>query len=682
MKFKKILAAVMIVAMLAIMAGCNYVSRPYGAGNNSSDISSTLSELLKVTEYEYAEPNTEPDYIYTGKEEEPPKDETPEEEPPKDETPEENPPEEDEPEPDPVYTPFTSEYDIEKLLDKIDSLIKTVQQNNGVANSATGVSDELLAGRTVKIMVPDDFPIAEENEAVKAMTEQYGCAVNVRRAGTGSAYVAACRKAVLSGDHVDMMYVDNSIWGDVHPFVQPIESFVNFDLADELGTFSSNFSEKFYTINAFEETVDHYYVASGMGAPYLLAYNKDTIKNAILAPEAAEVTIGGVTEQKELREIEVVDPVAMYNNRTWGAQAFTEMLKATTEGSHVGLASEIDALEGLDIWYGMLDAEGIRMNSNNGRSVDTLSSRNHLDVNLLQSWYWDLTGADKKNNIGIFEDAEYWENDVAFEKLFGQYKGGDAVRSYSFLACEPEDLPALKAFAEGLNTEWDFVAYPYGATMEADYRVNTEEEFEAKLNADAEGAENPEYDQQIVTPVAGWAGGFAVMKTCQNPSVALRVGEELTKIWLAEEEGSYLGAMTAAQKARYADMKEHMSVSFVRALVEKAADVNATYPGYSELIYGLPGSTSNVVVDNPNTLTTDRSKYLALSYFDDNAQLAVHPMYHKDQANSIYNPKVQTDWEDWMLGAIHPDSESKKETSSVQVILNAATLPATILFDW
>ena len=667
MNLKRISAILMIVAVVLCLAGCNYIGRPSGAVNNSEDISSMLKNLLIIPSFSYQDPPAgDKDYNYTGPDLVPMPDDNPDDG-------------QEEPEPDPV-TPFTSSFDSNTLLSKIDELVQAIKAANGPANSATGVSDELLSGRSVKIMVPDDFPIEEENEAVKALAEQYGCAVNVRRAGTGSTYIANCRKAVISGDKVDLMYVDNSIWGDIHTFTQPIQNFINMELGDEMKTYSSAYSKKFYVQDALDSTVVNYYVAAGMGSPYLLVYNKDNLKSATLAQETV---VNAEGEKTTLREIKVTDPVEMYNNGTWGVNAFTAMLQASTKGTNVGIASEIDRLDGLDIWYGMEDFAGFLINSTTGvanlTAQETLTPINK-SVDVIQNWYWDLKGEDQKNYIGSFASADDYSDEIVFEKLFNSYNGNDAIKSFSFVGSDLQDLSAIDKMAEATGNEWEYVAYPYGETYEDTYRAMSEEEFNAAMAAEGEGAE------KLATPVAGWVGGFAVMKTCQNPSVALRVGEEYVKIWKAEYETPYLELMNKEQVARYEDMKSKIGVSFVRAWVEKAEDINAAYPGYSKYFYsfnyagGEPVSGSSMTYNDPDQFSTERSYYIGLIHFNDNAELAVAPMYHKDQPNTIYNPDIQTCWSGFMDGQPSSVIETGKDTGSIARILNASLMPATVLF--
>ncbi len=664
MNLKRISAVLMIIAVVLSLAGCNYIGRPSGAANNSEDISSMLKNLLIIPSFNYQPaPEGDPEYEYVGPDLVPMPEDT-----------------EPEPDPDPVYTPFTSTFDSVTLLSKIDELVQAAKEVNGPANSATGVSDELLNGRVVKIMVPDNFPIEEENEAVQALAEQYGCSVNVRRAGTGSTYVANCRKAALSGDKVDLMYVDNSIWGDVHSFTQPIQNFINMELGDEVDTYTSAYSKKFFVQDALDASVINYYVAAGMGAPYLLIYNKDNLKAATLAEETVLNAEGAKTT---LREINVTDPAEMYTNGTWGINAFTAMLQASTAGSNVGIASEIDRLDGLDIWYGMEDFAGFLINSTTGVAnlvaQEELTSVNR-SVDVVQDWYWNLKGEDQKNYLGSFAPADDYSDEIVFEKLFNSYNGNDSIQSFSFVGSDLQDLAAIDKMAEATGNEWEYVAYPYGETYEDTYRAMTEEEFNAAMAAEGEDAE------KLATPVAGWVGGFAVMKTCQNPSVALRIGEEYVKIWKAEYETPYLELMNEEQLARYKDMKSNTGVSFVRAWTEKAADVNEAYPGYSKYFYSFNYAGGTNVSGNtmqyldPDAYSTDRSYYLGLIHFDNNAELVVAPMYHKNQVNTIYNPDIQTSWSGFMDGQPSSAVETGKDTGSIARILNATLMPGTVLF--
>ncbi len=669
MNIKRILAVLLVVMMVISFAGCNYIARPYGAANNGEDISGMLSELLQKPAYDYLKPEPIIKEEEPEEPEEPSKDE--DEGPSGDETPQ--------PVPDPIYTPFTSTFDAGTLLSKIETLIKTMKDINGPANSATGVSDELLKGRSVKIMVPDNFPIDEEHEAVKAIASQYGCSVNVRRAGLGENYIAACRNAVLSGDNVDMMYVDNGIWGDIHTFTQPVDNFVNFDLGDKMNTFSSAYSEKFFIQDILDPTVVTHYVAAGMGSPYLLTYNKNNVKTATLPTE--KVTIDG--KEVTLREILVTDPAEMYEKGAWGINAFTAMLKASTSGSNVGLASEIDRLDGLDIWYGMEDFQGFAINSTNAKTEFNAEIEEELavvnkTVDVVQDWYWNIKGADSKNIIGAFEKESAYTDGVVYEKLLNKYTGSNGAKSYAFVGSDLQDLGTLDKLSKELGGEWDFVGYPYGLTYENTYRAMSTEEFTAAMEAE-EGSED-----EIVTPVAGWVGGFAVMKTCANPSVALRVAEEYVKIWKEDYEAPYVELMTDAQKARYEDMKANIGISFIRAWAEKGATVNEAYPGYSKYIYGMEAGVNggSMTSQDPNKFSTTRSSYLALVFFDGNPDLVTHPIYHKDKASGIYNPSVQTTWSGFMEGAPSSSAEAAKDSGSVARILNASMLPATILFPW
>lgn len=673
MKLRNILAAVMVAVIVLTLAGCNYVGRPSGGANHGSDLSGKLLDLLVKTDYEYEEPNVKDELYYdgpainTGDSNE---DDKPQE--PDDPTP---PPVEKDP--DPVLTPFTSTYDPTMLLTKIAVLVVAVQLYHDIGNSATGVSDELLSGRTVKILVPDDFPV--NDESVEALTAQYNCSVILKRVGTGSAYTAACRRAALSGDAADLMYVDNSIWGDVHTFTQVVDPYVNLEMGDALDTYSSVFTKKFLINDSFEKGVVRHYVAAGMGAPYLLAYNKANVNSATLAESSYVGEDGLVT----LRAIEGKDPVEMYENRTWGLNVFTEMLKASTSGTNVGIASEIDALEGLDIWYGMENAGGISIVSHTTEAEFSLAKEASTGINTIQNWYWNTTGADAQHYVGNLENASAWTDGTVYQKLFNRYTGEDAVKSYSFVACNVEDLVDISAAAKTAGADWDFVAYPYGETYEKTNRAYSAIDFSDKVNADNEGVLDESYVKQIETPVAGWCGGFAVLKSCENPSIALRVGEEIVKIWKETYEDPALEAMTTEQLNRYYDMKDNMAVSFVRAWAEKAADINEVYPNVTKYFYGANDKDDADIPTtgyDPDAYTTDFARLLALPKFDGNANLVVHPMYHKNEASGLYNPLLQKTWSDWAEGTTSDVYETAEDSLGVMNILNSSLLPNTVMF--
>jgi hypothetical protein len=132
-------------------------------------------------------------------------------------------------------------------------------------------------------------------------------------------------------------------------------------------------------------------------------------------------------------------------------------------------------------------------------------------------------------------------------------------------------------------------------------------------------------------------------------------------------------------------MKNNIGVSFVRAWAEKSADVNAAYPGYAKYFYsfnyagGTNVSGSNMKYD-PDEFSTDRSYYLGLVHFDNNAELVVAPMYHKNKVNTIYNPDIQTSWSGFMDGQPSGVIETGKDTGSIARILNATLMPGTVLF--
>ncbi len=679
MKLRKILAAVMIVIMVVTLAGCNYVDRPNGAGNHTSDLSSKLAGLLEKTDYEYEKPPVkEP--------EDENKDDQPDEPIDEPDDPIDQP---DEPivEPDPILTPFTSTYDPTTLLEKIDSLIAKVQAHHGVATSATGVSDKLLSGRTVKILVPDDFPIADEDEAVKALSAQYNCSIIVKRMGLGAEYTANCRRAALLGEKADLMYVDNSNWGDVHQFTQALENYIDLNLGDELNTFTSSYTEKFYVPDAFDNTLHHLYVAAGMGAPYVLAYNKESIKPATLA-ESSYVNEDG--ETVTLRAINVTDPVEMYNNRTWGVKALTALLQASTTTTNVGIASELGALEGLDIWYGMEDAAGMVIDATSTKATFGMDAGVNLGIDVIQDWYWNTTDATGTNYVGDFVDPAEWDAEAGtvFSKLFNAYEGSDPTKSYSFVACEVSDLVNVIAAADKAGAQWDFVAYPYGETHEKNYRSLSEIEFADMVTADEEGDPNdPTFVKQVHTPVAGWVGGFAVLKNCENPGVALRIGEEYTKIWKKAYEAPALSQMNETQLERYEDMKENIGVSFVRGWVEKAANVYTAYPDITRYFHDnqMNDVSYATLIANgfdPEAYIKDRGCVIALERFTGKADMVVAPMYYKDAENGLYSPLLQEKWSDWAEGTPSDVSEVAQDTVSIMRILNASLLPSTILFNW
>ena len=262
MRRKSALAVILMIVMVVALTGCNYVSRPIGAGNNASDNSSLLAALLQQPTKTIITENTVvlTDPVVKEEPEEPTEEpEEPTEEP---EEPTEEPEEVIE-----ITTPFQTTNDV---FEKIEALLQKTADSIVDATSATGVSDELMKGRTVYVYTPYD--ISGQDEAMmQSVANSLNMTVVVNNLNTtGASYSAQMRKIALSGTKADLMFVDQNTWGDIQYYTQNINSYVNFELGDELGTFYSSMSHNYSLSDSYfdsDKSVEKFYVAAGIGAP-------------------------------------------------------------------------------------------------------------------------------------------------------------------------------------------------------------------------------------------------------------------------------------------------------------------------------------------------------------------------------------------------------------------------------
>lgn len=643
MKLKNILAGVLLFVMILALAGCNYIERPMGAKNNSQDTSSKLASLLIRTEV--TPPVTDDDDgDYTAPIDTTP-DTTPDTEP--DTEPDTAPDTEPDTEPQTEYvdTPFDISVDV---LKKIDEILDKIDDQRTEATNATGMNDELMAGRSISIFMPYDV-VENQQDVITSIGKQLNCSPSYQIKGTGYNYIMAVKNSALSGKSADLMFVDQSIWGNIQQYAQPINSLVNFDLGDKFNTFKSSFSKKFIVSDSNIENAK-YFVASGIGAPYLLAYNKANLNTSGLSLAA--------NEEEGLKKVDIKDPVEMYNNKTWGISSFIEILKASTVGGNVGLASFLDDDTNLDIWMGMDNKASIGITTTELRastSVSVLgdealsgSVNNHMD--LLQSIYWSQLGADQSNYIAAWVDKN--DKQLALEKMFNQYTGGDTISSFTFVACEVTDYPTLKSMAG--NADWDFVAYPYGLNTENIYRSS---------EPDDEGLYYDDSGMVLSTYAAGWASGFAVFKKSANASPALRFAEVFTQKWIEQYEKPLTDQMTKEQQTRYQSMKDNIGITFYRSVVETA---KFAYPYYQQ---------------EANRLNNEeRSNFSGIEVYSSNNSVLTQPMYRKNEAVGNYTPMLHTTWSEYFLGKTDPDDPDVTLSGGICDILANIYLPSGMLF--
>ncbi len=648
-KLKNIMAALLICIMVFAMAGCNYMNRPDGAKNNSTDNNNRLAMLLEKDKEVFIPDNDDDDGNYTP----PPTTDDDEDTPPPttddddDDNGNDTPPpstDDDDDEQDLSDTPFNAPGDV---ISKINEILGSISNEVVDATSSTGVKDELMTSRTVNIYLPYQL-FDGQGAAVESIAGKFNMNINANII-RGIDYVTSIKRAVLSGDKADLMYVDQESWGYSQHFTQDISNFVNFDIADKLGTFSSSLSGKFQIYNAAYG--NKYMVASGIASPYLLVYNPDNI----VVPD---ITIPA-NDEEGAKEIKISDPVTMFNEKTWGVSAFTELLKASTVSGRVGLASIIDDDRNLDIWMGMENNASIAIEYNSMLAqVDSgFVGREALDsvgdnMDLLQSWYWSQISNDNSNYIAQWTDASDWENTV--NKLIGTYSGYDPVNSYSFMQVDLDQYVEIKSKADAAGTELEFTAIPYGAYTESILLASANEDG---IAYDSSGVELRPWS-------AGWIGGFSVLKNCENPSVALRVAEELTTAWKTYYEAPIVATMTEEQQARYNTMKENIGISFYRSVVKNVESVYSIYG--AELSERLPKESRNL--------------YASLQMFSDAPGSLTQPMYRKNTSLGSYDANTFDTWSDFYYGKVDDNDSTVTLSKSILTILSAAFVPPTMLF--
>lgn len=657
-KLKNIMAALLICIMVFALAGCNYMNRPDGAKNNSTDNNNRLAKLLEKDK-EVIVPGNNDDDDNNDYEPDPEPEPEPEPEPDPEPDPDDNkgnvtdtnkPNEDDnkpdDPEPEFSKTPFDAPGDV---ISKINAILGSMSDVVVDATSSTGVKDELMTSRTVNVALPYRLFDAQDN-AVEAVAGKLN--MNIDMSVVSGEYVAAMKRSVLTGEKVDLMYVDQESWGYTQHFTQDITKFINFEIADKLGTFSSSLSNKFQILNA--NAGNKFMVASGIASPYLLAYNPSNIS-------VPDMVLPG-DEETNLKEVKISDPITMFNEGTWGVSAFTEILKESTSNGRVGLASVLDDNRNLDIWMGMENnaSIAIELNSLLAQTDAPMVGNETLDfvgdnMDLMQTWYWSAIGNDNSNYIASWTKDSDWSNTVA--KLLGTYNGADSISSYSFMSVDLNQYVQIRDQAKLANVNLDFTAVPYGYGTEQIMRSSSPDE-EGKI-FDGSGIEVKPWS-------AGWIGGFSVLKNCENPSVALRVAEEITTAWKTSYEAPILATMTEEQQARYNKMKENIGISFYRSVVKNAESAYKVYGG--DIASRLPSES--------------RNSYTSLQMFSDAVGSLTQPMYRKNTSLGSYDANTFKKWSDFYFGLEDENGgeNAAKLTRSILPVLSAAYIPPTMLF--
>lgn len=606
MKHKSLVAAVLLLAMVIVLAGCNYVSRPVGAGNNAQDSSSMLGVLMQQPTKTIIEETTQVEVIK-----------------PNTSTPQEPTPEEPTPEEPVVETPSSPFQVTEDVFTKIEELLQKVSDNIVDTTSATGVSDELMKGRTVYVYTPFDIS-GKDDAMMKAVASKLNMTVVVNNLNkTGALYSAQMKKIVLSDTKADIMYVDQNTWGDIQYYTQPLTSFVNFELGDKLGTFHGAMSANYTISDGFfpsEQLTCDYYVAAGIGAPYLLAYNKaNLVTTGTLAASVDPVNM------TEYAEVKLADPVKMYTDGTWGLKAMQQMLINSTVNKRVGLATVQNVKANTGWWFGCDNVAGFKLNlyskaasASSAEDFYSVAGLSRMTLDTIQDLYWTNTG---KNDLNVATFVQESEKDKAITKLFNTYIGTDKATQYAMLGIEASDLASV--FAQAGDADWDFVGYPYGTIAENIIRSTEPNEDGNYMHANGEDV--------LECHSAGWASGFAVLERCANPAIALRFAEDYTVAWQEDYESSFVDLLSKEQIKRYEDMKNNMGVTFYTSMISHVAEAPLAFPGASSKVASDALSASTEFAATPELFT----------------QL----IYNKEVGVGPYNPKLSGKWSDFFTTA-------------------------------
>lgn len=651
-KLKNILAIILIFMLLLTVTGCNYFYRPDGAKNNSMDNSSRLQQLLVKDQFVPSEPD----------EPEQPEEPTDEPEEPTDE-PEEPTDEPEEPSTETGKTPFDAPGDV---ITKINGILKTLALQTVDPTSATGVKDEFMTSRTVTVYMPQNL-FENQDAAIQTIASTLNMNIDVQPLPSAD----RLRQIVLSGGKADLVYVDQSTWGYTHHITQEISKYVNLKLADELDSFSSLLSSKF-AVGSLDAAQT--YVASGMSSPYMLVYNKDSLK----VPTETKITgdTYSTAEQKasedyvaeEYKDVTIKDPVTMYNEGTWGVSAFAEILKANTVSGKGGLVSFKNDDRNLDMWFGMQDNAGFSIGTGtrltavetsliDDEGLDTVGA--HIDF--IQSMYWQQTGADRSNYIASFVDAGHgdsfnntvWTNTL--KKVMGKYAGNDLTTDYTFMAIDLSEYQTVMNMAKQYGVELEVVPLPYGLEAERAIRLS---------EPDDEGIYDNGNGNLLQPYVASSVAGFSVLKGCENPSVALRVAEEITKAWKTEHEQKIVDTMDDDVQERYESMKKIPGISFFRSIINNAE--SEYHALYGDTLRERLGSDQ-------------RSLYQTLMAYGGVKGTLTQPLYNKNSILGVYNPATYKTWSEFYYGK-KSDISDVYVTSNILPILSAAYFPASMLF--
>lgn len=602
MKRKSLAAVALLLVLAFVLAGCNYVSRPIGAGNHTMDTSNKLSELLKqptktivqqtvhnITEVQKEPPVTEPGD--NG---------------------------DDQPVEELITSPFQVTTDV---FSKIEELLQQVSDKMVNSTSATGVSDELMKGRTVYVYTPYDIS-GKDNAMMKSVANKLNMTVVVNNLNmSGAAYSAQMKKIVLSDTKADLMFVDQNTWGDIQYYAQPLTSFVNFDLGDELGSFYSSMSQNFSISDAYyksEQLVCDYYVAAGIGAPYLLAYNRNNlVSTGVLAEESDEATM------TTYAAVTLADPVKMYNNNTWGLKAMQQMLINSTVGKTVGLGTAKETASSVNWWFGCDNVPGFKLNIYSKAALAsaedeyyTPAGMSRFTLDTIQDLYWTNKGA---NNLNVAEFFETSDKEAAISKLFNTYIGSDSTTQYAMLGIEADDLATV--FSKAGKADWDFVGYPYGTATENQVRsIIPDEDGNYMIGANGEDI--------LTMHSAGWASGFAVLDRCANPAVALRFAEDYTLAWKEDYESSFKTLLSKDQAVRYENMKKNMGVTFYTSMISHSTEMSDAHPGAASKV------TSEALT--------------ASAEFSANPELFTQAIFNKNTAVGSYDPAIASKWSEFV----------------------------------
>lgn len=528
-----------------------------------------------------------------------------------------------------------SPFNAETLFNRVKSAIVKAQTKETIS-SAINIKDEQMENKSITYYVPGYGNFALEDTVVAGLADKFNMTVVTKHVRNGINYNLDVRNAVNAGKAVDLFSVKPEDWGTLHTYAQDITDLVDFDLMakqdaemqlDEnapsevpenkyrskllrsyMNAFrirgessfkhNMNNASAIEYVNRREAKDDRYYAVAGVGAPYILAYNKAMIREYNAAqtdenqklPDPAELywrnnlyEITATTEQSPTEPVVIESGEYPYvdwdqrvgatkANANWtfktesageGVFAFKDIIEALTDVSknQFGLAWPDNGIY-KSVTSGSIAEPPIDIYPYFGSPYSFLDVYRDGGANKGMAAYFELkypadqsaapiqfiTEENRKANIAKFTTAQV--DNIKSPNAAAIKASPDAKNAkYAFWHADASELPAIAA--NNNKDDWDFVPYP--------------------SLLDGNGSEFSKDLNYKTSP--GWVVGFAVGKNSSKAAISLRFAEELSSVWNNLYEEPIRKSLTNKQWKRYQQMKQMMSAHTFEAM-EKSIMMN------------------------------------------------------------------------------------------------------------